>query len=359
MSTPVESNTSIPLKILTTLREKVENLPRSVPAAKRTGPLGGYSCNPVELTKEIVLDVDIWETWDPILNALISHRVSENHTLVTRGKYGLIGLVCFMEHLVRDRKLDEGLLEGKVGRIIEAIDRYYFFVVRCSFLLTKLIVLVSASHEAHNSQMFPTKSSLSEHRPRPKPSPSTSEHPPHPKSSPSKSEHPPHPKPSPSKSEQHSHCHLKGPKASLRLSPPLKRCPHPKRFLMSQSERPSHPNHRPSQSDSGGNCQSMCPRWHVLHPTRRRLVSPSRRNLLEKLRREGGDLGLLRTSPPLSKSLKSLLRLNSIDYRPCLGGRQAQAARDWKQANPKGTKQEFIKFWDVVQRDNGKLQVRL
>jgi hypothetical protein len=153
-----------------------------------------------------------------------------------------------MEHLVCDRKLDEGLLEGKVGRIIEAMDRHRFFMFCRSFILTKLIILVSASHKAHNSQMFPTKSSLSKH--------------------------PPHPKPSPSKSKHRSHCHLKGPKAPPRLSLPPKCCLLPKRFLLSQSERLSHPNH-PSQSDSGEKCQWPCPRWHVLYLTRHRLVSPS------------------------------------------------------------------------------------
>ena len=34
-----------------------------------------------------------------------------------------------------------------------------------------------------------------------------------------------------------------------------------------------------------------------------------------------------------------------------------EAARDWKEANPKGTKQEFLNFWDTMQRENNKLQV--
>jgi hypothetical protein len=34
-----------------------------------------------------------------------------------------------------------------------------------------------------------------------------------------------------------------------------------------------------------------------------------------------------------------------------------EAARDWKEANPKGTMQEFDDFWDSVQQDRGKLQV--
>ena len=36
-----------------------------------------------------------------------------------------------------------------------------------------------------------------------------------------------------------------------------------------------------------------------------------------------------------------------------------EAALDWKDANPKGTMQDFNNFWESVQRDRGKLQVPL
>jgi len=106
------------------LREKVENLPKSIPTAKKTGPLAGYCCNSVELTKDITVDADVWEVWDQKLNILISHRISDIYPLVTWGKYGLIMLVRLLEHLVCDRKVDEGLLNGKVGHMIDAIEGY-------------------------------------------------------------------------------------------------------------------------------------------------------------------------------------------------------------------------------------------
>jgi len=109
------------------LREKVEGLPKSVPTAKKTSPLVGYCCDLKELTRDITADADVWETWDPILNSLISHDIPDIHPMITWGKFGLIRLVQLLEHLVRDRKVNEGLLEGKVGRIIEAIDRYPTF----------------------------------------------------------------------------------------------------------------------------------------------------------------------------------------------------------------------------------------
>jgi len=115
---------SPPPSILKTLRKKVETLPKSVPTAKKNGPLAAYCCDSMELTKDITTDADVWETWDQKLNVLISHNIADIYPLVTRGKYGLITLVQLLEHLVHDRKVDEGLLDGKVGRVIEAIDMY-------------------------------------------------------------------------------------------------------------------------------------------------------------------------------------------------------------------------------------------
>jgi hypothetical protein len=113
---------------LVTLREKVENLPRTVPVANKTNVLASYSQPPQKLTSDIQNDADIWETWDQKLNVLLPHNINDLKHLVVRGKFGLIGLVGFFEHLVRDRKVDEGLLEGKAKRLIDAINVYVSFL---------------------------------------------------------------------------------------------------------------------------------------------------------------------------------------------------------------------------------------
>ena len=79
------------------------------------------------MTRDVENDADIWETWDPTLNVLLSHSNEDLKSLVVRGQFGLIGLVGFFEHLVRDRKVDEGLLEGKVTRLVAVIDACVFF----------------------------------------------------------------------------------------------------------------------------------------------------------------------------------------------------------------------------------------
>jgi hypothetical protein len=110
--------------VLLTLWEKVEKLPRTVPVANKTHILAGYNQSPQTLTSDIQNDVDVWETWDQKLNVLLQCNNDDLKRLVVRGKFGLLGLVCFFEHLVRDRKVDEGLLEGKAKRLMDTIEVY-------------------------------------------------------------------------------------------------------------------------------------------------------------------------------------------------------------------------------------------
>ena len=113
--------------VLLTLREKVEKLPNTVPIAEKTHILAVYSLSPQRLTSYREDDADVWEIWDQKLNVFLQGNDDDLKQLVVRGKLGLIGLVGFFEHLVRDRKVDEGLIEGKVKRLMDVIDVYVFF----------------------------------------------------------------------------------------------------------------------------------------------------------------------------------------------------------------------------------------
>ncbi|KAF8229906.1 hypothetical protein L208DRAFT_144997 [Tricholoma matsutake] len=90
----IPAQSSVPFTILKTLREKVESLPKSVPTAKKTGPLAGYCCDSVELTTDITADVDVWETWDQKLNVLISHSIPDI--------YPLVASVCKQRDVLKD-----------------------------------------------------------------------------------------------------------------------------------------------------------------------------------------------------------------------------------------------------------------
>jgi hypothetical protein len=118
---------ALPNSIIKTLRNKVESLPTRIPLARKDHALASFSRPPKDLTKSITDDQDVWEEWDQKLNVLLPHNIDELKRLVVQGQYGLIGFVQFMEHLVHDRKVDEGLLDGKVRRLIEAINRFVSF----------------------------------------------------------------------------------------------------------------------------------------------------------------------------------------------------------------------------------------
>jgi len=113
-----------PSSLIVQLREKVNHLPKTVPLATKTHILAAYNQSPENLTNYIQDDAEIWESWDRTLNMLLQHNPDNMKQLVVRGKFGLKGLVDFFEHLVRDRNLDERLLDGKVKWILDAIDMY-------------------------------------------------------------------------------------------------------------------------------------------------------------------------------------------------------------------------------------------
>jgi hypothetical protein len=168
-NTPQTSN-ALPKSILKTLREKVASLPNTVLLAKKTHALASFCQPPRTLTNDIAIDEEVWEVWDQKLNVLLPHNVEDLKLLVVRGKYGLMGLVQLLEHIVHDRKVDEGLLDGKIGQLINAIDRYichlssfiytdthcYSVVTHTSTLPSTSATLPQASSSASSSTTPPT-----------------------------------------------------------------------------------------------------------------------------------------------------------------------------------------------------------
>ncbi|KAG7094796.1 hypothetical protein E1B28_005610 [Marasmius oreades] len=137
--------------ILKTLRERVESLPDAIPLGIATGLLQRYSVEPSTLTDGMPNDDPemLWDPeaggWDSEFNNLLPHTISMIHPLVLRGEYGLIGLVCTMEHLVQDLGLDEFLLDGKVNCLLQAIDEV------CNLLGTRVDNLTTIASGAEPS----------------------------------------------------------------------------------------------------------------------------------------------------------------------------------------------------------------
>jgi hypothetical protein len=65
---------------------------------------------------------DAWEKFDGPLNTLLQKPPKELRYLVQVGEYGLIGLCRLLEYLIISHNVSGVLLEGKVGRLMQAID---------------------------------------------------------------------------------------------------------------------------------------------------------------------------------------------------------------------------------------------
>lgn len=109
----------IGIDLLRKLRLRVEALPPDVGTADENHPLAAFSGNPEGCVGK---DEDAWEMFDGPLNTLLQKPQEELRSLVRVGEKGLIGLCRLLEYLVVRQNVSGALLEGKVGRLIQAID---------------------------------------------------------------------------------------------------------------------------------------------------------------------------------------------------------------------------------------------
>ncbi|KAF9058752.1 hypothetical protein BDP27DRAFT_1432323 [Rhodocollybia butyracea] len=64
---------------------------------------------------------ELWETWDPILNQLLQRPPEDTQKLIKGGKMGVEALYQVFAYLMKEG-VDLGLLEGKIGRVVNAIN---------------------------------------------------------------------------------------------------------------------------------------------------------------------------------------------------------------------------------------------
>ena len=79
---------------------------------------------------EVEAGEDPWESLDPALNLVISYgaSVGEIAGIIRHGDYGMDGMYQWLEKCVVELKVDEGLLEMKIQRLIDVM------VLLCVFL---------------------------------------------------------------------------------------------------------------------------------------------------------------------------------------------------------------------------------
>jgi hypothetical protein len=85
-------------------------------------PLATFAGDPTECVEE---GEDAWEKFDRPLNTLLQKSPEELQNLVRIGEKGLKGLCCFLEYLVVHHQVSGNLLEGKIDRLMQAMNKVY------------------------------------------------------------------------------------------------------------------------------------------------------------------------------------------------------------------------------------------
>lgn len=109
------------LSILSRFSDRIQALQAdlTVPEAGSDHELVPFSMDPRGCVPD---DEDAWETWDPPLNTLLQKEPPELRKLVVRGEKGLVGLHRFLLYLVTEHGIQGGLIEGKIERLLKAMD---------------------------------------------------------------------------------------------------------------------------------------------------------------------------------------------------------------------------------------------
>ena len=116
---PASSGCPIGVALLRKFRARIEGLPQDVGKADENHPLAAFAADPVGCVEE---DEDAWEKFDGPLNSLLQKPPDELRDLVRVGETGLIGLCHFLEYLILRHNVSGYLLEGKLDRLMCAID---------------------------------------------------------------------------------------------------------------------------------------------------------------------------------------------------------------------------------------------
>jgi hypothetical protein len=112
------------VQLLSQLCGAIEHLSNIAEEGSRDmNELSDFIGHPTHLVSLDVPTDDVWELADPILNRVLGfgRSRSELQALVRQNRVGAMGLCKFIEYLLVEKRVGPGLLEGKTGRLVEAI----------------------------------------------------------------------------------------------------------------------------------------------------------------------------------------------------------------------------------------------
>ncbi|KAF4615995.1 hypothetical protein D9613_011212 [Agrocybe pediades] len=106
--------------LLARLSRIISGLPETVAIGLPSDILAGFRGRPQDLLDP---DDEPWEVIDKTLNRVIGFGATKEDVMgiIRRGEYGMDAMFGWLEACIRDLRVDEGLLEGKVNRLIDAM----------------------------------------------------------------------------------------------------------------------------------------------------------------------------------------------------------------------------------------------
>ena len=118
--TPAQLPLSPKSPLLAKLKAIISTLPDSVVTGTKEDDLAQFSGDPIH---EVDEGEDAWEMIDRALNRVIGYgkTATEIENVIRRGRYGMDGMFSWLEKCIYELKIDEGLLENKVERMIGAM----------------------------------------------------------------------------------------------------------------------------------------------------------------------------------------------------------------------------------------------
>lgn len=118
------SSSTIHAPLARKLHAAITRLPTAVPIGTYHDTISQFT---VPVRQAIPADEDAWEAIDSILNNFLGYGKTLNDIslLVRRGPLGMDGLCSWIDSCASDLGISEALLEGKVGRLIEALELLY------------------------------------------------------------------------------------------------------------------------------------------------------------------------------------------------------------------------------------------
>jgi len=99
--------------------EPLQTIPTTIPEASIDHQFAQFAG---DLSSCVPNGKDAWETWDGPLNTILQKGTENLKKLVARGDHGLLAFHRFLLYLVTEHNVNSVLFEGKIDRLIKAIQ---------------------------------------------------------------------------------------------------------------------------------------------------------------------------------------------------------------------------------------------